>query len=124
MWAQLGSIRFELLETPESVRQRAKWNYVEHKVLDEKSHLQKMGKSLQELTLRIRLSTAFGTDPQNLLSAIYENAESEEPLLFILGDGSLVGKFVIEEVTKEWKRTDNRGRLLDVELEIKLKEWN
>ncbi len=124
MWAQLGSIRFELLETPESVRQRDKWDYVEHKVLDEKSHLQKMGKSLQELTLRIRLSTAFGADPQNLLSAIYENAESEEPLLFILGNGSLVGKFVIAEVTKEWKRTDNRGRLLDVELEIKLKEWN
>lgn len=124
MWAQLGSIRFELLETPEGVRQRDKWDYVEHKVLDEKSHLQKMGKSLQELTLKIRLSTAFGTDPQKLLSAIYENAESEEPLSFILGDGSLVGKFVIEEVTKEWKRTDNRGRLLDVELEIKLKEWN
>ena len=124
MWAQLGSIRFELLETPEGVRQRDKWDYVEHKVLDEKSHLQKMGKSLQELTLRIRLSTAFGTDPQKLLSAIYENAESEEPLLFILGNGSLVGKFVIEEVTKEWKRTDNKGRLLDVELEIKLKEWN
>ena len=124
MWAQLGSIRFELLETPEGVRQRDKWDYVEHKVLDEKSHLQRMGKSLQELTLRIRLSTTFGTDPQKLLSAIYENAESEEPLPFILGNGSLVGKFVIEEVTKEWKRTDNRGRLLDVELEIKLKEWN
>ena len=39
MWAQLGSIRFELLETPESVKQRDKWDYVEHKVLDEKSHL-------------------------------------------------------------------------------------
>jgi len=124
MWAQLGNIRFELLETPESVRQRDKWNYVELKVLDEKSHLQKMGKSLQELTLKIRLSTAFGVDPQKLLSAIYENAEREEPLPFILGDGSLVGKCVIEEITKEWKRTDNRGRLLDVELEIKLKEWN
>ena len=68
MWAQLGTVRFELLETPESVRQRDKWDYVEHKVLDEKSHLQKMGKSLQELTLKIKLSTSFGTDPQKLLS--------------------------------------------------------
>jgi len=124
MWAQLGSVRFELLETPESVRQRDKWDYVEHKVLDEKSHLQRMGKSLQELTLKIKLSTAFGTDPQKLLSAIYENAEKEEPLPFILGDGTIVGKFVIEEIAKEWKRTDNKGRLLSVELEVKLKEWN
>jgi len=124
MWAQLGTVRFELLETPENVRQRDKWDYVEHKVLDEKSHLQKMGKSLQELTLKIRFSTTFGTDPQKILDYLYENAEAEEPLLFILGDGSFIGKYVIEEITKEWKRTDNRGRLLDVELEIKLKEWN
>ena len=124
MWAQLGTIRFELLETPESIRQRDKWDYVEHKVLDEKSHLQKMGKSLQELTLKIKLSTAFGTDPKEMLSIIYENAKKEEPLPFILGDGTIVGKYVIEEITKEWKRTDNKGRLLSVELEIKLKEWN
>ena len=124
MWAQLGTVRFELLETPESVRQRDKWDYVEHKVLDEKSHLQKMGKSLQELTLKIKLSTSFGTDPQKLLSIIYENAEKEEPLPFILGDGTIIGKYVIEEITKEWKRTDNKGKLLSVELEIKLKEWN
>ena len=124
MWAQLGTVRFELLETPESVRQRDKWDYVEHKVLDEKSHLQKMGKSLQELTLKIKLSTSFGTDPQKLLSIIYENAEKEEPPPFILGDGTIIGKYVIEEITKEWKRTDNKGRLLSVELEIKLKEWN
>jgi phage protein U len=124
MWAQLGTIRFELLETPESVRQRDKWDYVEHKVLDEKSHLQKMGKSLQELTLKIKLSTSFGTDPKEMLSIIYENAKKEEPLPFILGDGTIVGKYVIEEITKEWKRTDNKGRLLSVELEIKLKEWN
>ena len=83
-----------------------------------------MGKSLQELTLKIKLSTAFGTDPQKLLSAIYKNAEKEEPLPFILGDGTIVGKFVIEEIAKEWKRTDNKGRLLSVELEVKLKEWN
>ncbi len=124
MWAQLGTVRFELIETPESVRQRDKWDYVEHRVLDEKSHLQKMGKSLQELTLKIKLSTAFGSDPQKLLSVIYENAEREEPLPFILGDGTIIGKYVIEEVVKEWKRTDNKGRLLSVELEIKLKEWN
>ena len=124
MWAQLGTVRFELLETPESVRQRDKWDYVEHKVLDEKSHLQKMGKSLQELTLKIKLSTAFGSDPQKLLSVIYENAEKEEPLPFILGDGTVIGKYVIEEIVKEWKRTDNKGRLLSVELEIRLKEWN
>ena len=124
MWAQLGTVRFELLETPESVKQRDKWDYVEHKVLDEKSHLQKMGKSLQELTLKIKLSTAFGTDPQKLLSTIYENAEKEKPLPLILGDGTIVGKFVIEEIAKEWKRTDNKGRLLSVELEVKLKEWN
>jgi len=124
MWAKLGTIIFELLETPESVTQRDKWDYVEHKVLDEKSHLQKMGKSLQEMTLKIKLSTSFGTDPQEMLSAIYKEAESKEPLLFVLGDGTKLGKFVIEEITKEWKRTDNQGRLLDVELEIKLKEWN
>ncbi len=124
MWAQLGSIVFELLETPEALTQKDKWDYVEHKVLDEKSHLQKMGKSLQELTLKIKLSTAFGTDPQKMLSAIYENAEKEEPLSFILGDGMIIGKYVIQEITKEWKRTDNKGRLLSVELEIKLKEWN
>ena len=124
MWAQLGTVRFELLETPESVRQRDKWDYVEHKVLDEKSHLQKMGKSLQELTLKIKLSTSFGTDPKEMLSSIYENAKKEEPLPFILGDGTIIGKYVIEEITKEWKRTDNKGRLLSVELEIKLKEWN
>ena len=124
MWAQLGTIRFELLETPESVRQRDKWDYVERKVLDEKSHLQKMGKSLQELTLKIKLSTSFGTDPKEMLSIIYENAKKEEPLPFILGDGTIVGKYVIEEITKEWKRTDNKGKLLSVELEIKLKEWN
>ena len=124
MWAQLGTVRFELLETPESVRQRDKWDYVEHKVLDEKSHLQKMGKSLQELTLKIKLSTSFGTDPKEMLSIIYENAKKEEPLPFILGDGTIIGKYVIEEITKEWKRTDNKGKLLSVELEIKLKEWN
>ena len=124
MWAQLGKIVFELLETPEALTQRDKWDYVEHKVLDEKSHLQKMGKSLQELTLKIKLSTAFGTDPEKMLSAIYENAEKDKPLSFILGDGTVIGKYVIEEITKEWERTDNQGRLLAVELEIKLKEWN
>ena len=124
MWAQLGKIVFELLETPEALTQRDKWDYVEHKVLDEKSHLQKMGKSLQELTLKIKLSTAFGTDPEKMLSTIYKNAEKDEPLSFILGDGTVIGKYVIEEITKEWKRTDNKGRLLAVELEIKLKEWN
>jgi phage protein U len=123
MRAQLGTVRFELLETPEAVRERYKWDYVEHKVLDEKSHLQKMGSSLRELTLKIKLSATFGVNPSRLLSALYESAESEEPLPFIMGDGTIVGKFVIEEITKEWKQTDAKGRLLSVELEVKLKEW-
>ena len=124
MWAQLGSIRFELLKTPEGVNQKDRWDYVEHKVLDEKSRLQRMGTSLQELTITLTLSTASGFYPEELLSSIYENARRKTPLPFILGDGTVVGKYVIEEITREWKRTDSRGKLLHVELEIKLKEWN
>lgn len=123
MFAQIGSIEFELLKGFTSVQESRKWEWAEHQVLDSKPHLQRMGEGLVEFALKVKISLYSGHDPAEFASALYAEAGKNEALPFILGSGEVVGEFVILDVGKSWQRCDNLGRLLSAEFDIKIKEY-
>lgn len=121
MWAILGNMIFEILEAPLEMEETERFNYAEHEVLKGKAKLQRLGSKLKEITLTLKLSFLV-SEPEETLEKLNELAHSEEPLEFTLGNGKFLGTFVIEEIKKVWKETDNEGNIQTIEVELKLKE--
>lgn len=124
MVAQLGEIVFELLKSPSEISEVRKWEWAEHRGMDVKPRLQKMGQGLTEISMNIKLSVFLGFDPQAMIDKLSEEADKETSVPFILGNGRIIGEFVITEIQINWKRTDNYGNLVTAELSVKLKEYN
>jgi len=118
MWGILGDLTFELLDAPEKLEERERFIYAEHKVLKGKAKLQAMGSALKEITLRVKPVN----NPEEFLQKLQEMALSMKAYDFILGNGKWLGTYVIKEIKKVWKETDKDGNLLEVEVEVVLKE--
>lgn len=123
MFGQLGSILFERLKEPVSFSQEKSWAWEEHQIAGEKSKLQHTGIPLDTITLEVRFHVSFCT-PEEEYQKLIEEANKLEPLPFITGEGDIIGKFVITNISREIKRTGIDGELVAVECEIKLKEYN
>jgi len=123
MFAQLGSIKFDLITYFNGLDDSQKHNYAEHQTIESKPKLQFIGDELDELNIKLNFHSSFCT-PENELKKLKNTSKKHEELPFILGNGKYIGKFVILEITSTTQQSDKLGNLISIESEIKLKEWN
>ena len=121
MYAQLGNIRFEGLKGFSSLEESFGVNYAQHERIKGKPRLEYVGDILDTLSFDMYLHSQF-TDPESDIEAIRLAMINREILPLILGNGKLVGNFVIPSFSKSTSFTDPKGNLIEATLSIELLE--
>lgn len=121
MYAQLGSIPFELIMVT-GLASRQTYSYAEHQVIEGKPQLQYIGDGLDETTLTIRFHVEF-CSPRAELDRLRDEAAKHRALPFILANGTHKGRYVITDIDVTVEITADDGTLMSVDVRVALKEW-
>ncbi|WP_027367622.1 phage tail protein [Desulfocurvibacter africanus] len=121
-----GSIAFEVsslgTRTFRDLERRQGLRHARHEVLDGRPRLQTLGRDLAEVSLRMRLDTAFLADPAEELELLEDCLSEAEEQPLIIG-GVNLGTFVLVELSESWKQTTGKGKPMVVELQAKFMEY-
>ncbi len=123
MLAQLGTYIFQGLEAPRTIAENSGAKYAQIALINGKDVLQKTGDELDELTITLYLSVDF-SDPATMRANLKKSMADGEVLPLIMGDGSIVGKFVITGVEVKHERLSPAGVLEAAQINISLLEYS
>lgn len=121
MYAQLGNIRFEGLKGFSSFSHDRGVNYAQHELINGKPKLQAVGDNLDSIIFDMYLHSEF-TDPESDIDTLKTAMQNKEILTLILGNGKVVGSFVIPNLSQQTYFTDPNGNLISVNLSVELLE--
>lgn len=93
----------------------------EHASLQTKPTLEFIGESLDEVSLKFDLRIENRINPIVEFNKLKDKMKKTEELLFFIGNKK-IGKFIIVDISQEYRRIDNRGNVLAMGLDINLKE--
>lgn len=122
MFAQLGDHIFEGLKLPGSLSDNRGARYGRVALVNGKDALQFTGEELTEISLSIVYSVEF-CDPTTEINCLRQSMKSAEVLPFLMGDGSVVGKYVIESVDMASQRYSPAGVLEIASVTVNLLEY-
>jgi len=121
MYAQLGNIRFEGLKGFSSFSHTVAVAYAQHARINGKSRLEATGDELDAISIEILLHANF-TNPEADIEEMRAAMYNREILKLILGNGNIVGDFVISSFEKVIDFTDPKGNIISVTLSVELLE--
>jgi|GEM_PF-2091871 len=93
----------------------------EHDSLQSKPTLEFIGESLDEISLKFDLRVENKINPITEFNKLKEKMKKAEELLFFVGDKK-IGKFIIVDLSQEYRRIDNLGNILALGIDVNLKE--
>lgn len=121
MYAQLGNIRFEGLKGFSNFSHERGVNYAQHELINGKPRLQAIGDNLDSISFGMYLHSEF-TDPEADIETLRVSMQNREVLPLILGNGRVLGFFVIPNFSQVNSFTDPLGNLIETTLNIELLE--
>lgn len=121
MYAQLGNIRFEGLKGFSSFSHERGVNYAQHERINGKPRLQAIGDNLDSISFDMYLHSEF-TNPEADIETLRTAMNERQVLPLILGNGNVLGFFVIPNFSQNNSFTDPLGNLIEVTLNIELLE--
>lgn len=122
MFAQLGDVKFELLNSFTTLEETHAATFAKHDVLKGRPRLQAMGNDLTELRFGIKLHWKLG-DVDTAYKGLIAAKEVQQAVSLVYGSGRFVGWFVIERLTSRTTQMDGNGRTAARELDIELTEF-
>lgn len=122
MFAILGDIEFDMLNSPDSLSGSFGSEYAELSRIGVKPGLQFSGDKLDEYRLGILFHVSYG-DPHARYQAINNARLRHQALAFVLGNGDYKGWFVISDLDAAMQLMDDDGALQAIQLEITLREF-
>lgn len=128
MMGQLGSIVFERLKEPTALTGAKKWTYAEHPIIREETKLQYTGHEPRDYEMSIRFHASF-CDPDLEIGRLEAAAQTKgvngllAPIPLILDSGHVLGKFVIQEVKREYVKLFPDGKTLELTAKVALREF-
>lgn len=108
MFAQLGDHKFEGLKSPASLTDRQAVKFGRVSLINGKDVLQLTGEELAEATITILYAIDF-CEPSTEIKALKKSMKEAATLPFIMGDGTLVGKYVITGIDVTNQRYSPKG---------------
>ena len=110
------------VRTFDELKETRKARYAKHDVLDLDSKLQWLGMDLAGVNLPMKFHAGF-SDPQAEREKL--NAMITEHIAYplVIG-GKNLGEFVIEEIALTWDQVSNKGDILHLTVEARLKEYH
>lgn len=121
MYAQLGNIRFEGLKGFSNFSHERGVNYAQHELINGKPRLQAIGDNLDSISFGMYLHSEF-TNPELDIETLRLSMQKREVLPLILGNGRVLGFFVIPNFSQVNSFTDPLGNLIETTLNIELLE--
>ena len=97
MFAQLGTIQFELITYFNGIKENSSYNYAQHERINQKPLLQFLGENLNAIDIKLNFHSSF-CNPKEELDKLKNVATIGTPLQFIKGNGDYVGVFVISSI--------------------------
>ena len=122
MFAQLGDVKFELLNSFTNVEETHAAHFAKHDVLKGRPRLQAMGNDLTELRFGMKLHWKLG-DVDTAYRGLVAAKEAQQAVSLVYGSGRFVGWFVIERLTARTTQMDAHGRTAARELDVELTEF-
>lgn len=122
MFAQLGTIIFEGVRGFETLEKRRETNFAEHPRIEGKPRLQRIGSNLQTISVTIHLHASF-TNPQKEIDALDLARENGEVMPLVMGNGKVVGDFVIASIGESVTTSGPLGELVEATVELSLLEY-
>ena len=121
MYAQLGNIRFEGLKGFYNFSHERSVNYAQHELINGKPRLQAVGDNLDSISFGMYLHSEF-TNPEADIEAMRLAMQERTVLPLILGNGRVLGFFVIPNFSQMNSFTDPLGNLIEATLTVDLLE--
>lgn len=122
MFAQLGDVKFELLNSFTNLEETHTAHFAKHDVLKGRPRLQAMGNDLTTLRFEVRLHWRLG-DVDRAYRGLVSAKEAQQAVSLVYGSGRFVGWFVIERLTARTTQMDAQGRTAARELDVELTEF-
>lgn len=99
MYAMLGDVRFETLQSFSSLEAQHSAKFAKHEVLKGRPRLQAMENELTTLKFRLKLHWMLG-NPDTAYKGLLAALEAQQAVSLVYGSGRFVGWFVIESLTE------------------------
>jgi phage protein U len=96
--------------------------FAEHSLTGKKPLLEFIGPGLETITFNMKLDVFLGINPLEEIKKLLELRDAGIARPFVLG-GEFIGLFVITSLSEAHKVISNRGKILNAELSITLKEY-
>ncbi len=122
MFALLGEISFEVIGSPEVFESSRRFDYAEHRVVEDRPRLQWLAAELESITLAMLLHASF-TDPAVQLAALLAAAEDHQARALVLGNGVFRGFFVVEAVATGDIQLGADATPIAIRVRTSLREW-
>lgn len=122
MFAQLGDIVFDGVLGPEAMSISGDESYAEHALINVRPKLDHTGTGLRTISMTIQFHFAFCT-PEVNIAALWSHKEQADILSFVLGNGRVIGDFVITSLTETPAQCAPDGTYIAVKANITLKEF-
>ena len=120
MWGKFGNVIFQLNNTPETLQLSSRAKLTRISLFGEKEKLHFTGLEADTLEISIKLHSSF-CNPAEESALLKEYLQGGKSFPLIIGD-YIKGKYVLEAMREEVKRTDKRGNPLLLVLNLTLIE--
>jgi phage protein U len=122
MFAQLGEVEFQGLESPSQWDSEMEWNWADLDRIGVKPASQAIGKGLTTHTLALRIDASFADVPASLARLI-EIGDEMEPVPYLLGNGEFVNLVTFRKMSVMRRNFAKDGTLETAEITIELSEY-
>ena len=122
MYAMLGDVRFELLNSFTSLEMEHAANFAKHEVLKGRPRLQALQNELTTLRFSLKLHWRLG-NPDTAYKGLLSALETQQAVSLVYGSGRFVGWFVLERLTERTLIQDAQGRTAARELDVELTQF-
>lgn len=122
MHSQLGTIVFDKAFTPTGESDSLEITWASFDLINQPTKLQPTGRGLVEYSIEMFFHASFcKVDDQ--IKSLTDSAVNYDVLPFLLGNGKLVGDFVIINISKKVEQKDDLGNLISATVTVNLKEY-
>ena len=122
MFALLGEISFQVIGSPEVFESSRRFDYAEHRVVEDLPRLQWLAAELENITLAMLFHISF-TDPAAQLTALLAAANDHQARALVLGNGVFRGYFVVESVATSDIQLGADATPIAIRVRTSLREW-
>jgi phage protein U len=98
------------------------WNWVSHETIADLPPLQRVGKKPRQPKIGVRIHPLLGASTSLVLAQLEALGEKGEPVPLQLGNGFLLGWFVIEQIDQPWDWATANGTPISMVLQVQLRE--